>query len=135
MGHIDCAKDTREILERTITQPINKGLRKVFGKVLVISRSTHSIAFVNENPVANGNFDEHHISLPINVFITGDLAFMSTLLGKENMSTVWCPWCMLSKVQWGQRNHEPGKLWTIDRIVEIRERVEQQQLLEIPENI
>jgi len=85
--------------------------------------------------VTNGNFDEHHISLPINVFITGDLAFMSTLLGKENMSTAWCPWCMLSKAQWGQRNHEPGEIWTIDRIIEIRNRVEQQQLLEIPENI
>jgi len=63
VGHIDCAKDTREILERTIAQPINEGLCKVFGKVLVISRSTHSIAFLNENPVTNGNFDEHHISL------------------------------------------------------------------------
>jgi hypothetical protein len=135
VGHIDCAKDTQKILERTIAQPINKGLRKVFGIVLVISRSTHSIAFINENPVTNGNFDEHHISLPIYVFITGDLAFMSTLLGKENMSTAWCPWCMLSKVQWGQRNHEPGELWTIDRIVAIRDRVEQQQLLEIPEHI
>jgi hypothetical protein len=36
VGHIDCAKDTREILESTISSPINEGLRKIFGKVIAI---------------------------------------------------------------------------------------------------
>jgi hypothetical protein len=36
VGHIDCAKDTHEILENTIASPINEGLHKIFGKVLVI---------------------------------------------------------------------------------------------------
>jgi len=40
VGHIDFAKDTREILELTIVQP--EGLCKVFGKVIVISRATHT---------------------------------------------------------------------------------------------
>jgi len=130
VGHIDFAKDTREILELTIVQP--EGLCKVFGKVIVNSRATHSITFLNENPVMNGTFSEHHVSLPINVFITGDLAIMSTLLGKENVSTAWCPWFTLSKVQWGERNHHPRELWTIDNILEIHVRVEQQQLSELP---
>jgi hypothetical protein len=71
--------------------------------------------------------------LPVNVFITGDLAFLSTLLGKENMSTAWCPWCMLSKVQWSLKNHDKGELWTIDKIIQLREKVDLKELSEEPE--
>jgi hypothetical protein len=117
-GHIDCAKDTREVLESNIAPPVNEGLRKIFGKVLVICGGTHSSSYLDDSPIRGASFDEHLISLPINVFLTGDLAFLSTLLGKENMSTAWCPWGILSKVQWSASimnwdNYGPLTIWLI----------------------
>jgi len=101
--------------------------------VLVICRGTHSISYLDDSPIQGASFDEHLISLPINIFLAGDLAFLSTLLGKENMSTAWCPWCILSKVQWSASNHKPGQLWTIDNIVDICEKVDWKELSEDPE--
>jgi hypothetical protein len=135
VGHIDCAKDTREILESTIGTHINEGIQKNFGKVLSICRRTHAFNCLDDSPILNGSFDEHFISLPITVFITGDLAFLSTLLGKEIMSTAWCPWCVLSKVQWSVANHQPGELWTIDKIIEVREKMDRKELPEDPEHL
>jgi len=36
VGNIDCAKDTSEVLEKTIRNELNKGLRQIVGKVLVV---------------------------------------------------------------------------------------------------
>ncbi len=135
VGHIDCSKDTREVLEATIAHPINEGIRKIFGKVLIIHQHTSSISYGDDSPIADASFDENLIALPINVFITGDLAFLSTLLGKENMSTAWCPWCMLSKTQWSVKDHDRGELWTLDKIAAIREQVDRNEIPEEPQHI
>ena len=135
VGHIDCSKDTREVLKATIGHPINEGIRKIFGKVLIIHRRTSSISYGDDSPIADASFDENLIALPINVFITGDLAFLSTLLGKENMSTAWCPWCMLSKTQWSVKDHDRGELWTLDKIAAIREQVDRNEIPEEPQHI
>ncbi len=75
--------------------------------MIAICRALHAISYLDDSPLQNRTFDEHLISLPINVLRTGDLAFFLTLLGKENMSTAWCPWCILSKAQWNVNNHQP----------------------------
>ena len=42
------------------------------------------------------------ISMSVHVFITGSLAFYSTVLGKENTSGNWCSWCRHSNKQWAK---------------------------------
>ncbi len=78
------------------------------GKFIVICRADGMLSIHEEAPLCNQIFDEYFIALPINVYITGDLAFYATVLGKENMGGIWCPWCMLSKQEWSADPHE---LW------------------------
>ncbi len=51
--------------------------------------------------------------LTTRTFIAGDLAFHATVLGKENMSSVWCTWYKLSKRAWAHPGHHSGECWTI----------------------
>jgi hypothetical protein len=53
--------------------------------IAICPAAINSISYLDDSPLQNGFFDEHLIFLPFNVLITGDLAFLSTLLGKENM--------------------------------------------------
>ena len=71
----------------------------------------------------------------IQTLIAGDLAFFPTMLGKENMSSVWCTWCKLSKTEWARTGHNLGECWTIDGIHEVRENVRLGSLTNVPENI
>jgi hypothetical protein len=107
----------------------------VFGNVAAISRIKSTVSVVQESTLmGNQNFDQNFIALPFNVFITGDLAFLSTLLGKENMSMAWCQWCRLSKLERSGKDHERGELWLINNIIQLCERVEQNLLTVSPEN-
>jgi hypothetical protein len=40
---------------------------------------------------------------------------------------------MLSKVQWSLKNHDKGELWTIDKIIQLHEKVDLKELSEEPE--
>jgi hypothetical protein len=40
------------------------------------------------------------LNVPIRVFITGDLAFYATVVGKEGMDKAHCHWCKLPSSQW-----------------------------------
>jgi hypothetical protein len=136
VGNIDVAKDTRSVLEKTIAVPLNDSLKRLFGKKIVIHTLNDNdcdVTLTDELPGVqrNNNFLFFHTR----TFITGDLAFFSTILGKENMATQWCTWCKLSKVQWSNPNHAVGEPWTIDKIHEVRLNVAENNLVQTAENI
>jgi hypothetical protein len=136
VGHIDCVKDTRVVLDRTIGGEINEGCKALFGKFIVLNRKNSNVSIHDESPlVINQVYDLNFIALPCNVFVTGDLAFFATVLGKENMGGIWCPWCMLSKQKWSLLSHELGEEWTIEKLLQIREQVENNTLLPTPTNL
>jgi hypothetical protein len=54
------------------------------------------------------------LNFPICVFITRDLAFYATVVGKEGMDKAHCHWCKLSSAQWQTYEHAPGPKWTIE---------------------
>jgi len=129
VGHINCDKDTRIILENTIGVHLNNGLKKLVNKYIFIERVTHhneySITLRDENSLSNDYDSANFYSSPLSVKITGDLAFLCTALGKENMSGHWCPWCMLSPTDWSLENHQPGEKWTINKMIMLREQLEE----------
>jgi hypothetical protein len=136
VGNIDVAKDTRSVLERTLRIPLNESLKRVHGKkvlVHLLDNDTPPVTLTEELPgeQENNNF----ISFHVRTFITGDLAFFATILGKENMSTQWCTWCKLSRVEWSNPNHVRGEPWSIEGIQRVRFSVAENNLLEMPENI
>jgi hypothetical protein len=61
------------------------------------------------------NEDTVVLNVPIRVFITGDLAFYATIVGKEGMDKAHCHWCKLSKHQWQPYGHPLGIKWTLYR--------------------
>ena len=63
-----------------------------------------------QNEISNPDFDtengEHTCWTPIpsfTIFGCGDLAFYATILGRENSSTCYCPYCSLTAAQWKKR--------------------------------
>jgi hypothetical protein len=56
------------------------------------------------------------LNVPIRVFITGDLAFYATVVGKEGMDKAHCHWCKLPSAQWQTYGHTPGPKWTLEEL-------------------
>ena len=77
-------------------------------------RSYHSI-FGGADAGAVGH-TLHGASKSVRVFMTGDLAFYSTILGKEHVSGTWCPYCDLPHSNWQDYGHRAGKMWTLDEL-------------------
>jgi hypothetical protein len=115
VGNIECRKDTREVLEKTIGMMLNGSLRLVVDKFIVVHHAndvTNAI-LADEPPALNGN-SVNSICQKTRTFMAGDLSFYHTIIGKENMSTAWCTWCRLPKAEWSVKDHELGDPWTIE---------------------
>jgi len=132
VANIDCQKDTRQVLEATVGIPLNESLKRIVGKFIFISPET--ISLMDEQLPDLGR-PEESILMESRAFIAGDLSFFATILGKENMAGSWCTWCTLSKAQWSAADHPIGEPWTIEKILDIRRNVEENNLCEVPENI
>lgn len=52
----------------------------------------------------------------VEIFMVGDLAFYSMMLGKENMLLHWCWRCSMSKNEWTENVDGPrtGTEWTLE---------------------
>jgi hypothetical protein len=62
-------------------------------------------------------------SLPIRVFVTGDLANFAAILEKVNMAGNWCTLCGLSAKEWSPADHDKGELWTLEAMAAVRESI------------
>ena len=59
--------------------------------------------------------DHHQVSID-NLYVTGDLAFLVILLGKEFSSPKWCFKCKLHPKVWLEHGHKIGEDWTINAL-------------------
>jgi hypothetical protein len=59
------------------------------------------------------------------IFITGDLSFYADVLGMPKSSSYWCPWCLLSRVEWQQSADNEGEKRTAEFLHETYEAVRQ----------
>jgi hypothetical protein len=91
VGHIDCTKDTYEVLKSSVAGPLNKSLQNVInlGALLLIRDANEGLLCRMKK---NGDDPPLTIisSLPIPVFVTCDLAYFAAILGKVNMAGDWC---------------------------------------------
>ncbi len=136
VGHIDTAKDTYEVLEETIAHELNERLWWIVNKFVVVHFADNHdpvIVFADEAPAVEHN--NNCATFGIQAFISGDLAFYATILGKPNMSPVWCNWCILSKQAWNVEGHTPGGKRTIENIYQILHYVEVCGMEEKPSNV
>jgi hypothetical protein len=54
----------------------------------------------------------------VQVFMSGDLLWVHTALGKEGYQSWWCPYCNRFKTDWQEQGHEGGDAWTIEKLTE-----------------
>jgi hypothetical protein len=120
-------------LKGTIGAQLNDSLRRIVNKFAVIHLIPNEepvVVIADESPGSNNN-----VTLAIRVFISGDLAFYATILGKPNMAPIWCNWCMLTKQAWMEVGHVHGEKWSINKLHDIRQLVEDHGMPEWPQII
>ena len=61
--------------------------------------------------------------IPVNLYVTGDLAFYAMIMGKEGMSGNWCHLCQLSRAEFFDLMKD-GNPWTWELYREIAAQVE-----------
>jgi len=118
IGHIDCKKDTYEVLKQTITPSLNTDIKAllsgekkllIFKKAMETGEFLHTVQINNYNdtdaaaprficPLSDSTMDTFDFvkACDIRLVVTGDLAFYAACLGKLNASGIWCSWCNLS---------------------------------------
>eukprot|EP00978_Attheya_sp_CCMP212_P037364 scaffold175527_cov64-Attheya_sp.AAC.1 len=119
--------DTYEVLKQSIAGPLNEGMRtlKEAGGVKVdFDLTTKKCVASAAIPGWIPNQNETSVLIPIKIFISGDLAFFTAVLGKINMSGSWCTWCKLSPKEWKEYMHEKGQLWILDSMYTIQYAIE-----------
>ncbi len=62
------------------------------------------------------------------VFLTGDIAFLNLILGKEDFNGDWCYLCDLYKSKWQSKCHEDGNHWTLERLCIQARKVKEENL-------
>ena len=78
-------------------------------KNIIIKDIGDSINLLNESM----SFNNQQLS-PSNIYVTGDLAFLVVLLGKEHSSPHWCIKCKSPSKYWKLSNNSMDDEWTIE---------------------
>jgi hypothetical protein len=134
IGEIEIGKDNAEILDATLFGPLNEGIfRMTNGRICTGTGPDGNIRIIRAGDgdgVIYATFAEKRNDtdtvlqvIPFRVFMTGDLAYYAVCHGKENSTSHWCPWCMLSHANWQASGHELGELWDLDKITTVAEQV------------
>ena len=122
LADVACKKDHPEVLDNTCMPALISGINAVETSDLVFEKDgeSWSIDLVSVDPIlrsttaSENKFAIHPVS-----YLSGDLAFLAYMMGKENFSPAWCNWCSLSKKEWQDGECIPvdeNKLWCIDSI-------------------
>ena len=154
VAHIDCKKDTYNIMRETISPSLNEDLKELMNestKLIVYRKkvdgkykyTTQINTFVNNDdpPVFVCPITKEEVpamkfvrAVRIRIVVTGDLAFYASLLGKVNASGHWCTWCRLMYTEWKENDHDAGESWTLEKMDELREAILTKQLRDTPSN-
>ena len=96
-GHIDHKKDTYEIFQHTLATPLNNDLEYLRRKdyCLYFKWKEDGKLEVSYEEKDNDSLSNYvsHVSIPLRILISGDLAFFATVVGKKYV------WKMVSLVQ------------------------------------
>eukprot|EP00978_Attheya_sp_CCMP212_P025588 scaffold82537_cov26-Attheya_sp.AAC.1 len=136
IGHIDCKKDTYDVLQRSVAGPINIGMRilQEAGCIHINYCEVTKKCFVIAASAWVSNRETLTWSLPIRILISGDLAFFAAVLGKPNMSGSWCSWCKLAPKEWKIVDHAQGEKWTLEEMHETQTQLEDEDISDTPQN-
>jgi hypothetical protein len=108
-GFIECKKDTYAALDSTIARPLNESLKRIGEELVILKSNTQKSYFIewgannaSKHVRSEDPNDRAHIihTVPVQLFMVGDLAFQLMAQGRESMSSYWCPRCQWGWKQW-----------------------------------
>lgn len=130
VGSARCRKDSAEIVSGTFGERLNDDLKYLKAEGL--------LSFLKKNGGEN-SFEDGYIMVGrqnmapdnavwigeavIELFMSGDLLWFHTALGKEGYQSWWCPYCSGFKNDWQEKNHEAASAWTLDSLKEQARRI------------
>ena len=121
VADVFCKKDSGDILEKTILPMLTKDLKKISeSKVTIQYESGNAGKIVcglitKTSPNPNRARTVDHVTM----YVTGDLAWLAAMLGKEEISSQWCHLCRLLKTQWAEEGHKLGEHWSFAKLCEM----------------
>jgi hypothetical protein len=117
IGNARCKKDNADILVNTFGVLLNDDLK-----------SLSSVVSIVEGRAEFGEQEGAEKTIPINLFMAGDILFYNMVIGKEGMSGWWCSYCKLFKTAWQPADHARGEPWTIRTLKEHALKIENSEI-------
>ena len=119
LADVSCKKDNGVVLKNTIMEAMTAGVNKVEDSALKFtyhegSKMKWKVELVKKEELELGSNGVK----PVTAFLSGDLAFLFLILGRENFSGHWCYICMLQKKDWQSFGHSCGGAWTLETMTE-----------------
>jgi len=116
-AYVQCQKDTYEVIKNTIAAPIAADLLSIRnrGRVTIYKAPDESVNLCFGNIHTTQGVEL--ASAPVELFMVGDLAFYSLVLGKESMAGHWCLRCPMSKSEWTDYETGASRVaedWTLE---------------------
>jgi hypothetical protein len=125
VGSARCRKDSAEIVACTFGDKLNDDLKhlKTVGVVEFFQKGGGGNLFEDGFVMlGHGNVAADDAVLigeaEIELFMSGDLLWFHTALGKEGYQSWWCPYCLAFKNDWQEKTHEIAPAWTLESLKE-----------------
>jgi hypothetical protein len=117
-----CRKDNANILRNTYGTLLNDAMKAIrtIGCISFFKSATNtwadSYAIIGNAQSKRNAGDDCMLTTNVELWMSGDLLWYSTALGKEGYAGWWCPYCTAFKTNWQSKDHEVGEKWTVEKL-------------------
>ena len=120
LANARCKKDNTDIIRNTFGTLLNTDLKQI--------REWGLVSILVDGEVewggGEGGGDAARRTIPVELFMAGDILFYAIALGKEGFATWWCNWCQLFKTDWQSTDHQLGIPWNMESLKAHATRIE-----------
>ena len=119
LADVKCKKDSGFLLQNAILPKIDGGVNRVVSSQVKFTeqdgKRSSVLVGLTYNEATNLQMQPLWYCTPES-FISGDLAFLCMIMGKEGYEGDWCYLCDLFHTDWQELNHKLGTEWTTQGI-------------------
>jgi hypothetical protein len=127
----ECRKDNSKIVRNTFGPSLNAELEAIkqsshvsFFTAPAAKAFRNCYAVFGTELSRKENQDVFLLTVPVTLWMSGDLLWYATALGKEGYAGWWCSYCQLFKTDWQSAGHAAADLWTINHLLDHADKIE-----------